>query len=143
MKQGITKIPEYSVWRMMKQRCNNPRHKDYHRYGGRGIMVCERWTVSFVAFLADVGSRPAGTTLDRKDNDGDYTPDNCRWATNHQQHRNKSTNRLVPLAGERVTTTEASELTGISRETIASRLRRGWSPEKAASTPARPYQRRS
>lgn len=89
--------PEYISWQRMKSRCNNPRDPKRPDYGGRGIIVCERWQNSFQNFLADMGLRPAGTTLDRfPDNDGNYEPTNCRWATPDQQRANR--HRAVPRA---------------------------------------------
>ncbi len=88
--------PEYAVWCMMKQRCGNPRNAKYARYGGRGIRVCERWASSFEDFIADMGPRPSGEhSIDRVDNDGNYEPGNCRWATRTEQGHNRHTSFQV------------------------------------------------
>lgn len=87
----MTDSPTYGSWRAMLKRCTNPKHPAYASYGGRGITVCERWLHSFQNFLEDMGERPAGKTLDRKNNDLGYSPANCRWATWNEQARNKRT----------------------------------------------------
>lgn len=87
---GLTKSPTYLSWKSMKARCLNPKSPDWKYYGARGITVCDRWLESFENFLADMGVRPAGLTLDRKENDGNYEPGNCRWATSTEQARNRA-----------------------------------------------------
>jgi len=90
--------PTYLTWDGMRQRCNNPKAHGYKYYGGRGIKVCAHWD-SFENFLADAGERPEGMTLDRIDNDGDYAPGNCRWATAEEQRANRCTCRTCPIHG--------------------------------------------
>lgn len=120
-------------WRAMHLRCSNPSFGSYVRYGARGIRVCERWA-TFSLFVADMGWRPLGTTLDRHpDQSGDYEPGNCRWATETQQHRNCRNNRMITAFGVTKCLAEWSESTGVYRELIAIRLRRGWPPERAVS----------
>lgn len=129
-------IPEYRVWMSMRNRCRNPRYKDYHNYGGRGIMVVARWD-DFANFLADMGPRPTpGHELDRIDNDGSYEPSNCRWATRTEQARNKRTSRRLTIYGVTKTVAEWSELHHISYTTILYRIDGlGWPAEKAVTEP--------
>lgn len=121
---------QYIAWQLMHDRCENPTNENYPRYGGRGVHVCPRWR-NYELFFEDMGVRPQGMTLDRIDNDGNYEPRNCRWATRSEQGRNKSTNRRITAHGETHVLAEWAEIAGIPRERIANRLRRGWSPERA------------
>jgi hypothetical protein len=135
---GGSDKPEYRTWHQMRQRCRNLKGKLYHRYGGRGIRICERWEL-FENFFADMGPRPSpGHSLDRIDNDGNYEPGNCRWATQTEQLQNTSRCRYVTINGERLTQSEASKRVGLSRTVLGNRLRLGWSLEKAINLPLRP-----
>jgi len=121
---GGTISAEYRSWRKMRERCLNPRNSNYEYYGGRGISVCERWN-NFSCFLADMGPRPAGHTLDRIDGNKGYEPSNCRWATKVEQARNTSQNVWIELNGERRLLIDWSERLGISRQAIYHRVSRG------------------
>lgn len=122
---GKSRSPVYSRWAGMINRCENINHKHYRHYGGRGIVVCERWRV-FANFFADMGDPPSTThTIDRIDNNGPYSPDNCRWATSAEQATNKRTNRTITVDDTTMTVTEWAHKTGIPVNTLFMRLRRG------------------
>ena len=121
------------TWRCMKRRCYNSNHPDYWHYGARGIRVCERWMV-FSNFVEDMGDAPPGMSLDRINNDGNYEPGNCRWATRHEQIRNTRQNRLITMNGETMIASDWAALLGIERSIIFHRVRRGW-PEKFLLAP--------
>ena len=124
---GQSNAPLYRSWQSMKSRCNNPKNADYRNYGGRGIVICLRWSSSFEAFSADMGpSFFENAELDRKDNNGPYEPGNCRWLTHSAQQRNKRSNHLVAIGGVNKTLIEWSEETGLKANTILTRIRRGW-----------------
>lgn len=131
----MTKSKPWKAWSSMRERCWRESHRFYSRYGGRGITVCERWD-SFENFLSDMGPPPQGTWLDRIDNDGDYTPENCRWATPHQQANNRSSNVLVSHDGRTMTVAEWSRESGLERKTLEWRIRAGWAPSRAIETPS-------
>jgi len=139
----LSKTDEYHIWQTMKARCYNPNNHKYKRYGGRGIAVCDRWLQSFENFIADMGKRPSTShSLDRINNDGDYTPQNCRWATPKEQARNTQTNRLITLNGVTRTLVEWREYYGLSVTQLEYRMyHAGWSAEKALTTPYIRYQR--
>lgn len=132
---GMTYTKEYDVWKSMIQRCSYEKHPFFKNYGGRGILVCDRWK-TFSNFFADMGPRPAKATLERKKNDGNYEPGNCCWASRSQQARNKRSNVLITFRGETKTLVEWSELTGIGAHAISARiLRHGYSIEDALTKP--------
>ena len=131
---GASGTSAYKAWYAMTQRCTNPNNPKWHRYGGRGIKVCARWQ-DYTLFLADMGKRPLGMSLDRKDNDGNYEPSNCRWATPLEQASNRNNNVRVSVDGACLTASEASRRLGENRGTVSRRIRDGWSPEAAANTP--------
>lgn len=121
----------------MKYRCNNPNCLAYKNYGGRGIRVCDEWNNSFLSFSEWAGTAgyKEGLSLDRIDVNGDYSPDNCRWATVKTQTNNQRNNHLLEFNGEIHTVSEWSEITGISRSTICCRLKCGWSIDDTLKKP--------
>lgn len=133
---GMSKSPEFFVWAAMIARCTNPTCAVYKYYGGRGIRVCKRWRTSFANFIADMGRRPSKKhELDRfPDNDGDYKPSNCRWATRKQQTRNTRRNRFVIVNGKRVCVQDASAMLGVNPNTVRVRIYRGMSPQEAVGS---------
>ena len=137
---ALSSIPEYRVWNAMIQRCCNARSQAYVYYGKRGISVCTRWQDSFYNFLADMGPRPGRRMeLDRyPDNDGNYEPTNCRWATKSQNRLNTRRSRLIEFDGRKQNLQEWSRELGIARETIYFRLSKGWLVERALFQPVSP-----
>ncbi len=148
---GMVDREEYIVWKGMKSRCLNPRSKHWHRYGGRGIKVCERWANSFAAFLEDMGDRPDGCgptgraklSIDRfPNNNGNYEPGNCRWATQEQQVANSSVAKLLTFRGETRPIGAWERILKISACAIVNRLRKGWSVDDALGIPPKKQNRK-
>lgn len=130
---GMTGTRTHKVWTSLRERCNNPAHKHYADYGGRGIKVCARWD-DFRNFLADMGEAPEGMTLDRERNHEGYEPGNCRWVTQKVQCRNRRSNRMIEFNGETKPLAKWADDLGIERKTLTMRLN-AWTVERAFSTP--------
>jgi len=118
----------------MRQRCLNQTHHVWHLYGGRGIKICEEWS-SYQRFLLDMGERPEGKTLDRIDNNGNYEPGNCRWATPFEQAANKRNNKIFVVDGKQIHLSELARQSGIKIQTLSKRILAGWTVEQAISVP--------
>lgn len=116
--------PLYSVWQGMKRRCDNPNFPQFADYGGRGIKVCDRWLHSFANFLADMGERPTGYTLDRINTDLGYSPENCRWASHKEQQRNQRRTRRVTVEGVEYRVIDLADISGMKPDTILNRAKR-------------------
>lgn len=129
IKHGLSETPEFSTWTDIQTRCYNKNSTSYINYGGRGIRVCDRWLESFSNFLDDMGNRPPNTSIDRIDNDGNYEPSNCRWATLSQQQRNKRNKRLIEINGVKKHLCEWAKEYGLFASTILIRLQAGNSGE--------------
>ena len=137
-KHGLRSLSIYQIWKSMKQRCYNPKDANYKHYGGRGIKVSKRWFV-VENFYKDMGDRPKNKSLDRINNNGNYTYKNCRWATHIEQHNNTRSNRRITVKGKTHTIAEWGRFSKINNFTIYARLRMGWSPEKAISIKVQKY----
>ena len=124
----------YSIWLGIKYRCYNKKHKRYKDYGGRGITVCVEWLESFENFYKDVGDRPKGMSLDRKDNNKGYSKENCKWSTTKEQNNNKRDRKdsnFITYKGKTKTITQWAKRSGLTATTVSDRLKRAWSFEKA------------
>lgn len=130
---GLSGTPIYEIWLAMRDRCNNPNNGAYPRYGGRGIKVCERWS-NYPAFLHDMGERPDGYSIERRDNNGNYCPENCEWASDETQRGNKSTTHFVTMDGKTQSLKIWCNQLHLNYSTIRARLRRGWTDADALLT---------
>lgn len=129
---GESKTPEYNAWVSMKKRCYNDTSENYINYGGRGIEVCERWKDSYENFIEDMGHRPTNShSLERKENNSNYGPDNCVWATPIDQANNRRSNTYFEYNGEKLTIAQLSRKTGISYDTLLNRLENRSTVEEA------------
>lgn len=138
---GGTKTRLYNTWQKMRERCNKPTDKNFNRYGGRGIKVCEEWEQSFERFQewAQTNGYADDLTIDRIDNDKGYNPENCRWATEKQQSNNRRSNRLITFNGQTKTLAEWSDILGMKPRTITRRLDKwGWNVKDALTIKPQP-----
>lgn len=140
IKFGQTKHELRATWTNMMQRCNDTNSTSYSNYGGRGIKVCERWqgVKGFSNFVLDMGKRPEGTTLDRINNDGNYSAENCRWANRKEQALNRRSNKFVTYKGITKTIFQWADETGYKRSTFSQRYYAyGWDIGKCINTPVK------
>lgn len=132
LKHGMSKTSEFYIWAGMKPRCYNPTNKKYHLYGGKGVIVCERWFNSFQNFYDDMGPKPSSKhSLDRINGDGNYDPSNCRWATPIEQGRNTKSNIVIDILGRKIVLSNLCEILKLHKKNIYIRLRSGQSHEEA------------
>jgi hypothetical protein len=120
---GKMKHPLYSVWRSMLDRCRNQNNPAFHRYGGRGIKVCEKWN-DFWSFVSDMGERPDGYTIERINNDGDYEPRNCKWASRKEQQLNRCTAVYITVEGTKHRVFHLAKQSGLKPDTIIARSKK-------------------
>lgn len=133
---GMVGTPTYGTWAAMKERCLNPKHHAAHNYSERGITIVERWLV-FDNFYADMGDRPANTTLDRENNDRGYSKENCRWATKSEQGNNTRMNVPLTYAGRTQNMAQWAIELRIAPNTLSWRIAHGWSTERVLTQPVR------
>lgn len=133
---GMTGTRIHNIWRSIKRRCYTKSHIEYKRYGGRGITACDEWQefIPFYEWSMKNGYQD-NLTIDRIDPDGNYAPDNCRWATQKEQQNNRRNNHLITYNGKTQTAKQWSEELNIKNSTIITRLSRGWSVERTLNTP--------
>lgn len=136
LKKGYSRSSEYGIWRSILTRCYNKKHPSSKNHGRRGITICNRWKL-FSNFLEDMGERPSKNhCIDRINNDGNYEPSNCRWVTWKEQQNNRRSNVKLTFNGTTLTITQWGDKFQIGRGIIWKRLDRGWSVEKALTTPS-------
>lgn len=132
-KHGMHRAPEYAIWQAMRQRCSNPKHKEWRLYGERGVRVCKRWA-RFEAFYEDMGPRPSAKhSLDRKDNGLVYSKSKCRWATGVEQGNNTRRNHRLTIGGQTRTLAEWARSADMKYNTLVGRIKCGWEPLRAVT----------
>ncbi len=137
-KHGMSFTNEYGIWGNMLYRCNNPSASQYAKYGGRGISVCRQW-LDFENFIRDMGNRPSPLhSIDRIDVNGDYCPENCRWATPKVQGRNRRNTRIFTYNEECMSLMDIIEKYNLPKQRTISRIKRGWAIELAVELPEQP-----
>lgn len=137
IKHGMSDTKLYKTWHNMRSRCDNPKATKYHLYGGKGITVCKEWDESFEAFYdwSMKNGYKEGLTIDRIDGDGNYEPNNCRWTTYKEQANNTAQNNVITYKGITMNAVQWAEKLNMNYNTFTERLRRGWSIERAITTP--------
>lgn len=142
-RHGLTGTTEYNTWKNIKARCYNPKNAKYADYGGRGIKMCDEWVNDPVAFCNFMGKKPSEEhTIERKDNNKDYSPDNCEWVTRKVQANNRRSNRLITYNGKTQNMRAWCDETGLTKSVICNRLSAGWDVEKVFTEPVlktKPY----
>ncbi len=128
-KRGL-QSPEYNTWRNIKKRCFNPNNPKFPDYGGRGITICSEWRDSFAAFLRDMKLRPQGYSIHRIDNDGNYEPGNCRWASRNEQDRNKRNSHYLEFDGQRKVLADWAKELGMDKGALLGKLKKGHTLEE-------------
>lgn len=136
---GLSYTTEYRTWKGMISRCNDNKNKRWKDYGGRGIKVCQEWLNSVDRFVEDMGKKPTGCQIDRINNDGNYEPSNCRWVTPKQNALNKRDTVIINFLGQSKPIEEWADKFNMKKSTLSNRLDRGWSIERAMTTPAGKY----
>lgn len=141
---GMSKTNIYMSWSTMVSRCYTPTHGSFPKYGARGVGVCDRWRYSFSHFYSDMGNKPTPKhTIERINSAKDYSPDNCRWATQAEQNRNKNNNHIIVYNGRSQCLMDWANETGIGFHTLAARIKNGWTLERAMTEPVQIKRRRN
>ncbi len=136
-KHGACRTRTYNSWMSAKRRCDYPEATGYRNYGGRGITMCDRWYNSYQAFLSDMGERPKEHSIDRIDPNGNYEPDNCRWASRKTQNNNTSRSHILEFQGRKQTISQWAKEYGLVPNSLSKRLQLGWTVERALTQPLR------
>jgi hypothetical protein len=142
LRHGLSGHSAYKTWKAMISRCYDEADKDYSGYGGRGVLVCDRW-LELESFIADVGEKPRGQSLERMDNSKGYSPENCRWATPREQGANKRNNNILKIGGVEIHLADVARKFGLTETTIARRLAAGMTGDQIVSVPVRKYTRKA